>query len=127
MLTVLDTLGNSVPLDIDPAIELENIQAILEADFNIPPEHQQILFQGRALPDTKASLASYGVKDGDLLVVQDKRTNIAMSRASSSIEDSGVGLQELLRQQIINSSAMQNDLRQVRVHACSPEAQSCSS
>ena len=68
MLTVLDKLGQSVPLDVDTSIELENVKAILEAEFAIAPENQQILFLGRVLPDDKRTLASYGIKDGDLPV-----------------------------------------------------------
>ena len=61
MLTVLDKLGQSVPLDVDTSIELENVKAILEAEFAIAPENQQILFLGRVLPDDKRTLASYGI------------------------------------------------------------------
>ena len=49
MLTVLDKLGQSVPLDVDTSIELENVKAILEAEFAIAPENQQILFMGLSL------------------------------------------------------------------------------
>lgn len=105
MLTVLDKLGHSVPLDVDTSIELENVKAILEADFGIAPENQQILFLGHALPDDKRTLASYGIKDGDLLVIHDTR---AMNTQNPQMHN----LEELMRQQILQSPTMQQNLRQ---------------
>lgn len=105
MLTVLDKLGQSVPLDVDTSIELENVKAILEAEFAIAPENQQILFLGRVLPDDKRTLASYGIKDGDLLVIHDTRAMITQNPEMSNLE-------ELMRQQILQSPSMQQNLRQ---------------
>ena len=105
MLTVLDKLGQSVPLDVDTSIELENVKAILEAEFAIAPENQQILFLGRVLPDDKRTLASYGIKDGDLLVIHDTRTMNTQNSEMSNLE-------ELMRQQILQSPSMQQNLRQ---------------
>lgn len=105
MLTVLDKLGQSVPLDVDTSIELENVKAILEAEFAIAPENQQILFMGRVLPDDKRTLASYGIKDGDLLVIQDTR---AMNTQNSEMSN----LEEVMRQQILQSPSLQQNLRQ---------------
>ena len=100
MLTVLDKLGQSVPLDVDTSIELENVKAILEAEFAIAPENQQIL-----LPDDKRTLASYGIKDGDLLVIHDTRAMNTQNPEMSNLE-------ELMRQQILQSPSMQQNLRQ---------------
>ena len=105
MLTVLDKLGQSVPLDVDTSIELENVKAILEAEFAIAPENQQILFLGRVLPDDKRTLASYGIKDGDLLVIHDTR---AMNTQNSEMSN----LEEVMRQQILQSPSLQQNLRQ---------------
>ena len=105
MLTVLDKLGQSVPLDVDTSIELENVKAILEAEFAIAPENQQILFMGRVLPDDKRTLASYGIKDGDLLVIHDTR---AMNTQNSEMSN----LEEVMRQQILQSPSLQQNLRQ---------------
>lgn len=105
MLTVLDKLGQSVPLDVDTSIELENVKAILEAEFAIAPENQQILFMGRVLSDDKRTLASYGIKDGDLLVIHDTR---AMNTQNSEMSN----LEEVMRQQILQSPSLQQNLRQ---------------
>ena len=105
MLTVLDKLGQSVPLDVDTSIELENVKAILEAEFAIAPENQQILFMGRVLLDDKRTLASYGIKDGDLLVIHDTR---AMNTQNSEMSN----LEEVMRQQILQSPSLQQNLRQ---------------
>ena len=117
MLTVLDTQGNTLPLDVDPSIELENIQALLEADFGIAPEHQLILFQGRVLSDVSKSLSSFGIKDGDLLIIKDKRLE-DLSGKTKTEEDSDVEgpsyLEEMLRHQILQSASIQKDLRIVR-------------
>ena len=117
MLTVLDTQGNTLPLDVDPSIELENIQALLEADFGIAPEHQLILFQGRVLSDVSKSLSSFGIKDGDLLIIKDKRLE-DLSGKTKTEEDSDVEgpsyMEEMLRHQILQSASIQKDLRTVR-------------
>ena len=109
MLTVLDHTGNTIPIDADPSIELENFKAFLEVDTHVPAEHQSIHFQGRELTDNKASLASCGVRDGDLLMMSDIRTRA--EQTPSITDDSQMA--RLLQSQILKSPQLQNELRQV--------------
>ncbi|WFD24176.1 DNA damage-inducible protein 1 [Malassezia equina] len=74
MLTILDAEGNAVPFDVSVSIEIENLKALVEADLGIPTEQQVIHFQGKELVQGQETLESYGVKEGDLLLVIHKKS-----------------------------------------------------
>lgn len=74
MLTILDAEGNAVPFDVSVSIEIENLKALVEADLGIPTEQQAIHFQGKELVQGQETLESHGVKEGDLLLVNHKKS-----------------------------------------------------
>jgi len=111
MLTLIDASGNTFPLETDPTIEVENLKVILEMDMGIPSESQCIQHQGQELSDPKRTVASYGVEDNALLVITDKRAARTQAPAPQSQESGETQAAEMLRQQILGNSQMQQQLR----------------
>ena len=103
-----------MPLDVDVSIELENLKALIEVDLGLPPEQQAVHFQGRELMNGQDTLESYGVKEGDLLVVLNKTSpkpsnNVPSLEASAS--DSSFA--ELVRMQLLRSPQSLQKLQRV--------------
>ncbi|KAG8883450.1 DNA damage-inducible protein 1 [Tulasnella sp. 331] len=73
-LTFVTDLGQSYVIEVDPQMELENIMALLEADSGYPVEEQSISFEGKEVSDPKATLASFGIGDGAMLLLRKKVT-----------------------------------------------------
>ncbi|KAJ9477411.1 DNA damage-inducible protein 1 [Pseudozyma hubeiensis] len=124
MITVITEDDRTFPIDVDASIELENLKALLEVDSNIPAEQQQLLHSGKPLNDGKATLASCGVQNDDLLILRDARqgpsTSAAPSaggagssgaRSSSAVPTSESQAAEQLRQQILSDPAALSMLR----------------
>ncbi|SPO22338.1 related to DNA-damage inducible protein 2 [Ustilago trichophora] len=113
MITVITEDDRTFPIDVDASIELENLQALLEADSAIPADQQQLLHAGKPLTDGKATLASCGVQNDDLLIMRDRRHAASASssftpRPAPSSEEQAA---EQLRQQILSDPAAFSMLR----------------
>ena len=112
MITVITEDDRAFPIDVDASIELENLHALLEADSNIPAADQQLLHAGKPLSDAKATLASLGVQNDDLLILRDRRliASRSISRPSAArlnepAPSSEEQAAEQLRQQILADPA----------------------
>ncbi|XP_063173398.1 protein DDI1 homolog 2 isoform X2 [Candoia aspera] len=57
-------------LQVDADFELQNFRALCELESGIPAAESQIVFAERPLTDNHRSLASYGLKDGDVVILQ---------------------------------------------------------
>lgn len=57
-------------LDVSEDLELENFKAFCEVEAGIPACDIVISFNGRLLKDDKTSLKDFGVKDGDVVILQ---------------------------------------------------------
>ncbi|XP_077167724.1 uncharacterized protein LOC143824379 isoform X2 [Paroedura picta] len=57
-------------LQVDADFELQNFRALCELESGIPAAESQIVFAEVPLTDNRRSLASYGLKDGDVVVLQ---------------------------------------------------------
>lgn len=68
LLTTLD--GNIYPVEVSEDIELINLKALCEQEVNIPSGEIAISHNGRPLADEHKTLASYEIKENDILVVQ---------------------------------------------------------
>lgn len=58
-------------LEVNDEMELENFKALCSLEANIPAEQMAVFFNGNILSDTKKTLGAYGIKDSDMLLVQD--------------------------------------------------------
>ncbi|XP_053307928.1 protein DDI1 homolog 2 [Spea bombifrons] len=59
-------------LEVDDDFELENFRALCELESGIPASETLIVYAERPLTDNHRSLASYGLKDGDVVVLRQK-------------------------------------------------------
>ncbi|XP_060614839.2 protein DDI1 homolog 2 isoform X2 [Anolis sagrei] len=57
-------------LQVDADFELQNFRALCELESGIPAAQSQIVYAERPLTDNHRSLASYGLKDGDVVILQ---------------------------------------------------------
>ncbi|XP_063033154.1 protein DDI1 homolog 2 isoform X1 [Melospiza melodia melodia] len=61
-------------LQVDADFELQNFRALCELESGIPAAESQIVYAERPLTDNNRSLASYGLKDGDVVILRHKET-----------------------------------------------------
>jgi len=106
-LTFVNDLGQSISVDIDPTMELENVQALLEAESNIPAQEQSISHEGRELSNPKATMRDLGVHDNSVLLL---RRRVAIPGGSGPTEQDA----EMMRLQILGDPDVMRQLRQVQ-------------
>ncbi|XP_004850386.1 regulatory solute carrier protein family 1 member 1 isoform X2 [Heterocephalus glaber] len=59
-------------LQVDADFELHNFRALCELESGIPAAESQLVYAERPLTDNHRSLASYGLKDGDVVILRQK-------------------------------------------------------
>ncbi|XP_078498711.1 protein DDI1 homolog 2-like isoform X2 [Lissotriton helveticus] len=59
-------------LDVDPDFELQNFRALCELESGVPSVESTIIYAEQPLTDNQRSLSSYGLKDGDVVVLRQK-------------------------------------------------------
>ncbi|XP_023578241.1 regulatory solute carrier protein family 1 member 1 isoform X2 [Octodon degus] len=59
-------------LQVDADFELHNFRALCELESGIPAAESQLVHAERPLTDNHRSLASYGLKDGDVVILRQK-------------------------------------------------------
>lgn len=69
-LTVTTLSDQMFSLDVSDDLELENFKALCEFETEIPSSEIAILWNGRPLHDNKRTLKDYGIKNGDVLLLQ---------------------------------------------------------
>lgn len=71
MKVTVSTLADYIfVLDVSEDLELENFKAFCEVESGFPAPEIMINFNGRPLMDDKKSLKDYGIKDGDIVILQ---------------------------------------------------------
>ncbi|KAK6634956.1 hypothetical protein RUM44_000204 [Polyplax serrata] len=71
MKVTVTTLSDSIfVLDVSEELELENFKAFCEVETGIPANDIVICFNGRPLREEKKSLKKLGIKDGDVVILQ---------------------------------------------------------
>lgn len=122
MITIA-TDEDTLNVDGDLSMTLENLKAILEADTSIPPASQQLYCNGQLLSDDKASLSSLGVKEDDLLLLHNSQS-VNQSSGSGSTGASSAATRpqpstpeqeaEALRQEMLSNAPLMAQLRSQR-------------
>ncbi|KAF8792332.1 protein DDI1 homolog 2-like [Argiope bruennichi] len=87
-LTVTTLTDLIVTLDVSPDMELENFKALCECEVGFPSQQMVITHEGRPLMDNKKDLSSFGVKEGDVLLIQQIFPNLPNSQ--SQLPDLGI-------------------------------------
>ncbi|XP_058401305.1 protein DDI1 homolog 1 [Diceros bicornis minor] len=59
-------------LQVSPDLELHSFRVLCELESGVPAEEIQIIYMERLLADDHCSLGSYGLKDGDVVVLLQK-------------------------------------------------------
>ncbi|CAG2190325.1 DDI1 [Mytilus edulis] len=74
MQITVTTLSDQIfTLDVSDDLELENFKALCEFEIGIPAREIGITWNGKPIQDDKRSLSSYGIKHGDMLLLQHNR------------------------------------------------------
>ncbi|XP_063709552.1 protein DDI1 homolog 2 [Culicoides brevitarsis] len=69
-ITVTTLADFTFELDVAEDLELENFKAFCEVDTGYPSNEMVVIHKGRPLTDNKKTLKDFGVKDGDLVMLQ---------------------------------------------------------
>lgn len=59
-------------LEVADDMELENFKALCSVETQIQPERMSVLFNGQVLMDDKKTLGQYGIKDEEMVMIQEK-------------------------------------------------------
>lgn len=86
-ITVTTLTDEIFVLDVSEDLELENFKAFCEVESRVPGPQILVLFNGRPLLDNKKSLKSYGISDGDCVVIQ----RVNLNRSVSNTQSAGTG------------------------------------
>ncbi|XP_071536076.1 protein DDI1 homolog 2 isoform X6 [Panulirus ornatus] len=65
----VNTENDTIPLEVAEDLELENFKALCEMEVGIPVGEMVVVFNAQPLTDNKKSLKDYGVKDGELIMI----------------------------------------------------------
>lgn len=74
MLVSVTTLNDQIfTLEVSDELELENFKAMCEYEVGISAREIVVMWNGRPLHDDKRTMKQYGIKDGDMLLLQQIR------------------------------------------------------
>ena len=79
-------------IDVSEDMELENLKVLCSIETNINVEKIAVLFNGNTLSDNKKSISQYGIKEGDMLFVQEIKTQQSVDNPFSNIDFSSIKL-----------------------------------
>ena len=77
--TVTTLMGDVFSLEVPEDLELENFKAFCEAESGVPAKEMVIMFNGAVLKDDKKPLKEYGVKNGDMIVMEKLKKQAAVA------------------------------------------------
>jgi len=83
-ITVTSATGDVVfPLEIPDDLGVADFKAFCEAQSDIPSAEMLCLYNGRAMDDDKKKVSEYGLKDGEMVVVERRRKKAAKPKSSN--------------------------------------------
>jgi DNA damage-inducible protein 1 len=85
--TVTTLSGDVFSIEVPDDLELENFKAFCEAESGVASKDMVILYNGKPLLDDKTSMKDYGVKNGDMVVMEKiKKENPAAAQGAGSFK-----------------------------------------
>ena len=73
-ITVTSATGDAVfPLEIPDDLGVADFKAFCEAQSDVPSAEMLLLFNGRSMDDDKKKVSEYGLKDGEMVVLERRR------------------------------------------------------
>ncbi|GAB6019314.1 hypothetical protein CHUAL_000909 [Chamberlinius hualienensis] len=93
MKLTVTTLGDSIfTLDVSEDLELENLKAFCEIETGISAREIILLYEGRPLIDDKKTIKQHGLKEGDVVLLQQMRSQSATTGGLPNIDFSGIAI-----------------------------------
>ncbi len=83
-ITVTTLTDNIFTLEVSEDMEIENFKALCEFECGIPASEIVVAWNGRPLQDDKKKLKEYGIKDGEMLLIQRIRAQQGQPRAQNN-------------------------------------------
>src|SRR5690349_9903787 len=78
MRITITTMGDTlITLEVSEEMELMNLKALCEPETQIPAGSMVVMFEGKPLLDDKKNLKDYGIKEGDVVLLQGLHPQIA--------------------------------------------------
>ncbi|KAJ3033831.1 DNA damage-inducible protein 1 [Rhizophlyctis rosea] len=99
--------GNIHHVEVDGSMELENFQALVEAETNIPVAQQKIFHNGTELRDGSRVLSNFGIQQDDILLVQRSAPSASAGGGGRAAPSQNA---ETIRQQILGDPNMLRQL-----------------
>ena len=90
--TVTTLRGEVFSIEVPEDLELENFKAFCEAESGLPVKEMIIIFNTTPLLDDKKSMKDYGVKNGDMVVMERIKKPASMAPASGGGASGGLQL-----------------------------------
>ena len=78
-------------LEVGEDMELENFKALCEFESGVPAREITIVWNGRPLQDDKKKLKDFGIKDGEVLLLQRLQTTQGQRTTDRGPGSSGSG------------------------------------
>jgi len=103
-LTVVNDLGQTFVVEVDPNMELENVMALLEAESGIPVSEQSLHYNGTELKSPKSTMRQLGVGDKAMILLR-RKVNVA----GREIERDA----EMMRLQVLGDPNLMRQLHEV--------------
>ena len=75
---VTNISGDVFTMDVSPDLELLNFKALCEFECGVSTQQCVVIHNGVLLKDPNKTLGAYGVKDGDMILLQQKHSTIAI-------------------------------------------------
>ena len=94
-----------ITIDVSPDMELENFKALCECEVGLSAAEMVITHEGRPLLDNKKDLATYGIKEGDVLLIQQMLPTPASQTPNLGIDFSAIKLPNMPETQSIPQSS----------------------
>lgn len=85
-ITITTLSDQLITIDVGEDLELENFKALCQEETGVPPSEMSIVWNGRPLHDDKLTLKDYGIKHGDMVLIQQIR-----GQARTNVPSSGSG------------------------------------
>ena len=100
--TVTTFTSEVFSLEVHEDLELENFKAFCEAESGVPAKEMVIMLNEAVLKDDKKALKEYGVKDGDMVVMEQLKKQAA---GASSLPGTGLKLPDFSKIRMPGASA----------------------
>ena len=79
------------PLEIPDDLEVADFKAFCEAQSDIPSAEMLVIFNGRSMDDDKKKVSDYGLKDGEMVILERRRK--AKAKTAGARGGAAAGLQ----------------------------------